>query len=267
MNGPTDSMAISLKTRDEIAKMRAAGRIVHEAHRRCRQIIRPGVTTAELNAEAERVIDQAAGAVGLFKWYPTYREGEGFPAVTCISVNEEIVHGIPGERVVKDGDLVSIDCGVKIDGWCGDAAITHLVGKVSPEQRRLCEVTEHVLNIAIENIRPGRTWSSIARKMQNYAERAGFSVIKDFVGHGIGQSMHEEPKVPNFVSRDLLRNDIELRPGMVLAIEPMCTMGTDQARVLSDEWTVVTADGQPAAHYEHTIAVTDDGCEVLTDGR
>ncbi|MEX2673097.1 MAG: type I methionyl aminopeptidase [Phycisphaeraceae bacterium] len=260
-------MAISLKSRAEIAKMRAAGRIVHEALRRCRAACRPGVTTAELNAEAEKLIEGTPGAVGLFKWYPTYREGEGFPAVTCISVNDEVVHGIPGDRVIGEGDLVSVDCGVRIDGWCGDSATTILVGQVSPEQRRLCEVTEHVLQIAIENIRPGRTWSRVARQMQNYAERAGFSVIKDFVGHGIGQSMHEEPKVPNFVSRDLLRHDIELKPGMVLAVEPMCTLGTEQVRVLKDGWTVVTADGRPAAHYEHTIAVTEDGCEVLTDGQ
>jgi len=257
-------MAPSLKSPEQIKQMRHAGQLVREAHRRCREACKPGITTAELDAIAGQVVEENPGSVGLFKWYPTYKEGEGFPAFTCISINEEVVHGIPGPRVVKDGDLVSIDFGIRIDGWCGDAATTLMVGNVKPEHKKLCAATEHVLRLAVENIRPGKKWSQVARLMQRHAEDLGLGVIRDFVGHGIGQAMHEDPKVPNFVSRELLRNDIELTPGLVLAVEPMCTLGTDQVRVLEDGWTVVTTDGQPAAHYEHTIAVTETGAEVLT---
>lgn len=260
-------MAIRFKTKDEIAKMRAAGRVVHSVLQRCKEICKPGITTREIDDEAYRVFT-AAGARGLFKNYPTYRAGEGFPAHTCISVNEVVVHGIPGDRVIQNGDIVGIDCGVEVDGWCGDSAFTVLVGDVKPEVRRLCEVTEHILKLAIENIRPGRKWSQVARLMQSYAEQAGLGVVRDFVGHGIGQRMHEEPRgVPNFVSRDLLRHDIELREGMTLAIEPMCNLGGYEVVTLSDGWTVLTADRKPSAHYEHTVAVTASGADVLTDGR
>jgi methionyl aminopeptidase len=256
-----------LKSPAEIQLMRQAGRVVFEALRRCREAAKPGVTTAQIDAQAEQVIAETSGAVGLFKWYPTYQPGQGFPAVTCISVNDEVVHGIPGSRVLKEGDVVSVDFGVRLNGWCADSATTFPVGKVSADKQRLCEVTEHVLRIAIENIRPGRKWSIIAKMMQTYAEKAGMGVIRDYVGHGIGKSMHEEPKVPNFVSRELLRSDIELRPGMVLAVEPMCTLGSERVKQLDDGWTVVTTDRSAAAHCEHTLAVTETGCEVLTDGR
>lgn len=258
-------MAISYKTPEQIEKMRAAGRLVHEGLRRCREACVPGVTTAKINAEAEQLLEEH-GAMGLFKWYPTYRPGEGFPAATCISVNEEIVHGIPGDRVIEDGDVVSIDFGVKIDGWCGDSATTVLVGDVDADVKRMCEVTEHVLSIAIQNMRPGTKWSRVAGFMESYARQAKLGIVKEFVGHGIGQTLHEEPKVPNFVSRELRRRDFQLMPGMVLAVEPMCCLGGDDVKVLDDQWTVVTFDGRPAAHYEHTIAVTEDGCEILTDG-
>ena len=246
--------------------MRGACRLVRQVLQRCREVCRVGATTAEIDGEAEEILAQNENAVGLFKNYPTYKPGEGFPALTCISMNEEVVHGIPGDRRGQAGDLVSIDFGCRIDGWCGDAATTVMVEPVSEADRRLCQVTEHVLQVAIENIRPGRRWSRVAGMMAGYAEQAGMGVVKDFVGHGIGQTMHEEPKVPNFVNQELLRNDIELAPGMVLAVEPMCSLGRGQVKVLADKWTVVTVDGQSAAHYEHTIAVTDDGCEVLTDG-
>ncbi len=248
--------------------MRASGRLVREALDRCRAICRPGVTTAQIDAEAVKVLAENPGAVPLFKGYPAPGPSTpAFPAVTCISVNEEVVHGIPGPRVIEEGDLVSVDFGVRLNGWCGDSATTILVGQVPTRWRELCEVTEHVLEIAIENIRPGVRWSAVARQMQTYAEEAGMGVVKDFVGHGIGRQLHEEPKVPNFVGPELLRNDIELTPGMVLAVEPMCCLGTERVRLLNDGWTVVTADGKPAAHYEHSIAVTSNGCEVLTDGR
>jgi methionyl aminopeptidase len=260
-------MGINLKTPAEIELMRRAGRLVHEALRRCRLACKPGATTRQVDAEAEQVIAENPGSTPLFKWYPSYQKGKGFPAATCISVNDQIVHGIPGPRVLREGDLVSVDVGIRLDGWCADAATTVMVGQVGADKKRLCQVTEHVLGIAMENIRPGERWSRIAQKMQQYAERAGMGVIQDFVGHGIGRELHEEPKVPNFVSRELLRNDIELRCGMVLAVEPMCTLGSDRVRKLDDEWTIVTADGSDAAHYEHTIAVTETGGDVLTDGR
>jgi len=258
-------MAVKLKSRAQIEKMRAAGRVVHSVLQHCREICKAGVTTRQIDEEAYRVFT-AAGARGLFKNYPTYRPGEGFPANLCISVNDVVVHGIADDRKIRNGDLVGIDCGVELDGWCGDSATTLMVGQVDPEARRLCEATQHVLELAIENIRPGRKWSQVARVMQNYAEQQGLGVVRDFVGHGIGQKMHEDPKVPNFVNRDLLVNDIELREGMVLAIEPMCNLGSEKVRTLDDGWTVVTCDGKPSAHYEHTVAVTVDGAEVLTDG-
>jgi len=246
--------------------MRAAGRVVHKVLERCREICQPGITTRQIDEEAYRVFT-AEGARGLFKNYPTYKPGQGFPSNLCISVNEVVVHGIASDRVVEEGDIVGIDCGVELNGWCGDSAVTVMVGQVDPEVKRLCEVTQHVLALAIENMKPGRKWSQVARLMQSYAERSGLSVVRDFVGHGIGRKMHEEPKVPNFVSRELINNDIELREGVVLAVEPMCNLGSQEVVTLEDGWTVLTVDRRASAHYEHTVAVTADGAQVLTDGR
>ncbi len=246
--------------------MRAAGRVVHGVLKRCGQMCRPGTTTRQIDEEAARLFE-AAGARGLFKNYPTYEAGEGFPSNLCISVNDEVVHGIAGERQIEAGDIVGIDCGVQLNGWCGDAATTVMVGRVSPAVKRLCEVTQHVLEVAIQNIRPGRRWSQIARLMQAYAERSGMSVVRNFVGHGIGQTMHEQPQVPNYVNRQLLKHDILLREGLVLAIEPMCNLGSHAVVTMADGWTVKTADRQPSAHYEHTIAVTADGADILTNGQ
>ena len=259
-------MAIQRKTPEQIEKMRAAGRVVRKVHEMCRDMCQPGVTTREIDEAADRLI-RDHGAQGLFKNYPTYRPGEGFPGHLCISVNEVVVHGIADDRQIEDGDIVGVDCGVKLDGWCGDAATTILVGGVSDEVRALCEATEHVLQIAIDQVRPGRRWSQIARLMQKYAEDRGYGVVRDFVGHGIGDTMHQDPKVPNFVNRELLKKDIMLTEGMTLAIEPMLNLGTRDVRTLDDGWTVVTIDGKPAAHYEHTVAVTATGSDVLTDGR
>ncbi|MEM9884205.1 MAG: type I methionyl aminopeptidase [Planctomycetota bacterium] len=256
---------VRLKSRDELDKMRVAGRVVRRVHEMCRQMCQPGTTTREIDEAADRLIREHGG-VGLFKNYPTYKPGEGFPAHLCISVNEVVVHGIADDTPIRDGDVVGIDCGVKVDGWCGDAANTYLVGDVPEPTRKMCEATEHCLQIAVDQARPGKRWSQIARLMQKYAEDRGYGVVRDFVGHGIGSSMHEEPKVPNFVNRELLKNDIQLREGLVLAIEPMLTLGTREVKTLDDGWTVVTLDGQPAAHYEHTVAVTATGAEVLTDG-
>jgi len=178
-------------------------------------------------------------------------------------VNEEVVHGIPGIRVLAEGDIISVDCGVRLDGYCGDAAITVPVGKVAPEIQRLIDVTREALDVAVREIRPGRKWSDVARQMQKKVEQAGFSVVREFVGHGIGRSLHEDPKVPNFVERGA--RTFDLVPGLTLAVEPMVNMGgADVCFGDSTGWTVVTRDRRWAAHFEHTIAVTDSGCDVLT---
>lgn len=261
-------MPIQLKSKSDIEKMRAAGRVVRSVLDRVEQACRPGVTTGEIDEIGRRTIEEH-GARGLFKNYPTYKPGEGFPGNLCISVNEVIVHGIGDGRVLEDGDIIGVDCGVKLDGWCGDSATTILVGDVDPQVRKLCDDTRRILQLAIDNIRPGRRWSQIARTMQKVAESEGYGVVREFVGHGVGRSMHEEPKVPNFVEkgRGQVKNDFELREGLVIALEPMCNLGTKDTETLSDGWTVVTADRKPSAHYEHTVAVTADGCDVLTDGR
>ncbi len=257
-------MAIRKKSRAEIDKMRLAGRVVHETLKRCAEACKPGVTTKEIDEIAPKVFDEF-GAKGLFLGYPG---ATPFPSNLCISVNEVVVHGIASDRKLKDGDIVGIDCGVKLNGWCGDSATTVLVGNVSEENRRLCDVTKRCLELAIENIKPGRKWSQIAGIMQRYAEENGMGVVKNFVGHGIGSEMHESPQLPNYVSRDLLARDIMLSEGMVLAVEPMCNLGTEETEIdPQDQWTVYTKDRKYAAHYEHTIAVTADGSEVLTDGK
>ncbi len=258
-------MKVILKSQAEIERMRAAGRVVHKVLSTAKQMCQPGATLREIDEAGYRVFTEAGGR-GLFKNYPTYKPGEGFPGNLCISLNDTVVHGIADDTALKEGDIVGIDCGVELDGWCGDSAVTVMVGNVSPQVRRLCEVTSHLLELAVQNIRPGRRWSQVARLMQNYAERAGFSVVEDFVGHGIGRQMHEKPSVPNYVSPELLRNDIELQEGLVLAIEPMCNLGSKAVETLPDKWTVKTVDRKPSAHYEHTVAVTADGASVLTDG-
>ncbi|HVS69890.1 MAG TPA: type I methionyl aminopeptidase [Phycisphaerae bacterium] len=260
-------MKISLKSKRDLELMRAAGRLVHRALSRAKELAKAGMTTLEL----DRIVYDtytSAGGQGLFKWYPTYEAGKGFPGNTCISVNDEVVHGIPSERMLKDGDIVSVDCGIRLGGFCGDSAVTLLIGNVSPEAKRLCEVTQETLAIAVREIRPGRRWSDVAAKMQEHVEANGMSCVREFVGHGIGARMHEDPKVPNFVSGDFLkRGDFYLQPGMTLAVEPMVILGKPDVVVLDDRWTVVTKDSTPAAHYEHTIAVTATGSDVLTDGR
>lgn len=260
-------MKINLKSRRDIELMRAAGRVVHKALQKAREIAKPGVTTLEL----DRVVYDtytAAGGQGLFKWYPTYEPGKGFPGNTCISVNDEVVHGIPGNRVLNEGDIVSVDCGIRLGGYCGDSAITIPIGKISPDLERLCRVTEETLDIAIREIRPGRRWSDVAKKMQAHVENNGMSCVREFVGHGLGTKLHEDPKVPNFVADEFRKKgDFYLQPGMTLAVEPMVILdNTHEVVVLSDAWTVVTKNNKPAAHSEHSIAVTATGCDVLTNG-
>lgn len=250
-----------LKSLREIGLMREAGKIVAAALRLCRDMARPGTRTVEIDRAVENLYARH-GAVPLFKGYPGQKVP--FPAVTCISLNEQVVHGIPGPRQIKDGDLVKIDTACKLNGWCADAAITLMIGEVRPERRRLVRVAEEVLGIAIEEMGRRQWWSEVALRMQKHAEGNGFSVVQQYVGHGIGRIMHENPQVPNFVSRDLRDQDFRLEEGLVLAVEPMVNMCRPDTRVLSDHWTVVTRDGMPSVHVEHTLALTRQGVQVLT---
>ena len=259
-------MPIILKTRREIEMMRRSGQIACQILQIMRNAVAPGVSTFELNELARRELDRA-GAIGLSKNYPTYKPGEGFPAETCISVNDEVVHGIPGPRQLREGDGVTLDLALSFNGYCADTATTVGVGRIGDQAQRLLDITKETLNLAINNIKPGRKWTDIARLMQYHVEKAGFSVVREFVGHGIGRSMHEDPKVANFVTGEQLRGDFKLKPGMTLAVEPMVVMGRREVDLLDDQWTVVTKDGRPSAHFEHTIAVTENGVDILTDGR
>lgn len=246
--------------------MRRAGQVVARVLARMREMGEPGVSTAEMNAVAEEMISKA-GAEALFRGVETRQAKFPFPSALCTSVNEVVVHGMPSDRKLRQGDIVSIDCGVRLDGYCGDAAVTIAIGKVSSDVRQLLDLTQEVLGLAVRMIRPKRWWSEVAAAMQDRVEAAGFSVVREFVGHGIGREMHEEPKVPNYVDPRDRRQDFMLRSGMVLAVEPMVNMGT-AAVVYGDAtgWPVVTQDGRYAAHFEHTIAVTESGADVLTVG-
>jgi methionyl aminopeptidase len=255
-----------LKTRREIEMMRRAGQVACNVLAKMREAAVAGISTGELDMIArEEMLKE--GAVSGSRNYPTYEEGKGFPGWTCVSINEEIVHGIPGKRVLKEGDVVSLDVALHLNGYCADTCATVPIGKVSPLAQKLLDITKATLSLAVENIRPGRRWSDVARIIQKNVEKNGFAVVREFVGHGIGRSMHEDPKVPNFVTGEGLRGDFELRPGMTLAVEPMVVAGKRDVRQLKDNWTMVTVDSKPAAHFEHTIAVTDVGVDVLTDGR
>jgi len=255
-----------LKSRREIEMMRRAGQVACHVLAKMREAAVAGISTGELDMVAREEMLKA-GAVSGSRNYPTYEEGKGFPGWTCVSINEEIVHGIPGKRVLRDGDVVSLDVALHLNGYCADTCATVAIGQVSPVAQKLLDVTKASLSMAIENIRPGRRWSEVARLIQRNVESNGFSVVREFVGHGIGRQMHEDPKVPNFVTGEGLRGDFELRPGMTLAVEPMVVVGKRDVRSLKDNWTMVTVDGKPAAHFEHTVAVTDVGVDVLTDGR
>jgi methionyl aminopeptidase len=255
----------NLKSNREIGLMRKAGLVVWEAHQIAAKLIRPGVTTGEVDAAVDEYFREC-GAEPLFKNYPhSQRNKPAFPAVTCISVNEEIVHGIPGDRVLVEGDVVSIDTGVRLGGWCGDAAVTHPVGEVSREAQRLLDVTRGTLEMAIELMAKKSMWSEVAAEMANYVKDNGFSTVECFVGHGIGREMHEDPQVPNFVSRQLRGSgDFRLETGLVIAVEPMVNMGSRRVKSLPDHWTQSALDGKPSAHFEHTVAITNEGPRPLT---
>lgn len=245
---------IILKTKREIEKMRKAGRLVAETHAFLKTLIKPGITTKELDEAAEEFILKH-NAKPAFKGY------NGFPGSICASINEEVVHGIPGLKRLKDGDIISIDIGTIVDGYYGDGAKTYPVGNVSEEKLKLIGVTRQSFYEGLKFARPGYRLTDISHAIQEYVEKHGFSVVRDFVGHGIGQNMHEDPQIPNFGPPG---RGPRLKSGMVLAIEPMVNIGTYHVKILQDNWTVVTMDGKPSAHYEHTIAITDDEPEILT---
>lgn len=245
---------IIAKSAAEIEVMREAGRITARALDAVSSAVRPGATTADLDAIAEDVIVKA-GARPAFKGY------HGFPATLCTSVNDQVVHGIPGGRVLKEGEIVSVDCGAIVDGYYGDSARTFPVGQVSAAANRLMDVTKRSLEAGIARCRPGMRLYDVSAAVQEVAEAAGFSVVREYVGHGIGRSMHEDPQVPNYGKAG---TGPTLRTGMVLAIEPMINAGAADVRSLDDGWTVVTLDGAMSAHFEHTVAVTEDGPLVLT---
>jgi methionyl aminopeptidase len=255
---------IKLKSPREIALMREAGRVVAKALDQVRQKAVPGATTAELN-ETVAAVFREHGAEPLFLGVPSSVKGKpSFPAVVCASVNEQVVHGIPNRRSLREGDILSIDTGCKLNGWCGDAAVTLPIGSIQPDVQRLLDVTSKTLDIAIQAMEKCRLWSEVAALMEQYVKSQGMFVVEKFVGHGIGQDMHEEPQVPNFVSKALRKHDIRLEPGIVLAIEPMVSLGTKAVDTLDDGWTVVTKDRRPSAHFEHTVAMTPTGPRVLT---
>jgi len=255
---------IKLKSPREIALMREAGRVVAKALDRVRQMAVPGVSTADMD-QAVASIFREHDAIPLFLGYPSSVKGKPpFPAVICASVNEHVVHGIPNRRPLREGDIVSVDTGCKVGGWCGDSAITLAIGPVRPEVQKLLDVTSETLNMAIRAMGRCRYWSEVAGLMERFVKSQGYYVVEKFVGHGIGQDMHEEPQVPNFISKALREHDIKLEPGVVLAIEPMVAIGTKEVRTLGDGWTVETKDRRPSAHFEHTVAMTTEGPRVLT---
>jgi len=245
---------IELKTIDEIDIMRRAGRVVGRTLDMVGKEIHAGMSTAALDKLIEEFI-RAQSAVPAFKDY------HGFPASACISINEEVVHGIPGDRVIADGEIVSVDTGAILDGFYGDSARTYAVGEISKDKRRLLEYTQKALMAGIDKARKGNKLGAISASVQAVAEVGGYGVVRQLVGHGIGRKMHEDPQVPNYGSPD---EGPILEVGMVLAIEPMVNMGTYEVKTLPDGWTVVTADGQPSAHFEHTVAITESGPEILT---
>jgi len=246
---------ITRKSPDQIALMRRAGKVVAEMHEECIRVTKPGATTLDVDAVAREVLDRRSARSNFLGYH-------GFPAVVCTSPNDVIVHGIPSVDVVlEEGDILSIDCGAIIEGWHADAAVTIPVGEIDDESKRLIEVTRASLEAAIEHVREGERLGDIGAAVEGVAEGAGFSVVREYVGHGIGTAMHEEPQVPNYGPAG---RGLKLKEGHVLAIEPMVNAGGAQTEVLDDGWTVVTRDHRRSAHFEHTIAVTDHGPEVLT---
>lgn len=248
---------IDCKSPRQIEIMREAGKIVAGALMLAKELAKEGVTTEYLDKELDGYVQQHNGRA-MFKGY------RGYPGSICTSINEEVVHGIPGPRRLRDGDIISIDIGVEYKKYMADAAVTINIGQISPEAERLLRVCEEALNLAIDSMRSGTKLSGLAGCIQRHVETSGYSVIRDYTGHGIGRDMHEDPQVPNYVSDSLLNKDVTLLAGTTIAIEPMICEGSAETEVLDNKWTVVTKDRRLSAHFEHTVAVTDTGCEVLT---
>jgi methionyl aminopeptidase len=245
---------IICKTPREIDIMREAGRIVALTHNELKKHIRPGITTKQLDVIAEQFI-RKQGAIPSFKGY------NGFRGSICASVNNELVHGIPGNRVLNDGDIISIDIGAKYNGYHGDSAWTYPVGEIDENTQLLLEVTEESLYLGLKEAKPGERLSNVSHAIQTYVEANGFSIVREYVGHGVGQDLHEDPQIPHYGPPN---KGPRLKPGMVLAIEPMVNAGSRYVKTLADDWTVVTVDGKMCAHFEHTIAITETGYEILT---
>ena len=250
---------IRLKNKEELKRMRAAGKVVSEVLMRLEEEAKEGVSTWELNEVAERIC-AAGGFKAAFKGYANY------PASVCFALNEEIVHGIPSKKkVLREGDIVGIDFGVLLDGYYADSAITVAIGKVRPVAEKLLRVTRNSLYRGIEKVTSSNRVMDISKEIQTYVEGEGFSIVRDFVGHGIGRELHEEPQVPNFIPPNGKGRGVRLRSGMVMAIEPMVNEGSERTKILEDGWTAVTYDGKLSAHFEHTVALTDNGPEILTE--
>ena len=240
-------------------RMRESGLLLWEVHQHASRYFEPDITTAEIDAEVESFI-LSKKAIPLFKGVPGPIP---YPGSACISINEQVVHGMPSEHKLQEGDIVSIDIGLKLKGWCADCAVTRAIGKVDAQKQQLMDVTEDNLRLAIEQLAHQKKWGAIGRAMEKHVHKNGLAVVTDFVGHGIGREMWESPEVPNYFQRGA---DFSIRPGLVLAIEPMVNAGTADVRTLSDGWTVVTEDGAPSAHYEHSVAITNHGPQILTCG-
>ncbi len=245
---------VSIKSPREIELLKIAGEITGSTHNYLKPYIKPGITTKQLDTLAEEYI-RSRGATPSFKGY------EGFPATICASINEEVVHGIPGNRKLKEGDIITLDIGACFKGYHGDSAWTYAVGKISKEKQKLMDVTKESLFKGLEQIKPGKKLGDIGHAIQTYAESFGYGVVRELVGHGVGTSVHEEPDVPNYGKPN---TGLTLKEGMVIAVEPMITMGNKEICILEDDWTIITEDEKPAAHFEHTIVVTKDGYEILT---
>ncbi len=247
---------IPIKTTGEIETIRRSAALLVRTFRAVEKAIGPGVTTEELDAIAYQTIRKGGGS-------PAFKGYNGYPATVCVSIDEQVVHGIPGSRVIREGEIVSLDIGVNLEGFFSDAAKSYPIGEVSPENRRLIETTREALAEGIRQCRPANRLSDISHAIQRAAEGAGFSVVRELVGHGIGRALHEEPQVPNFGAA---HRGPRLQAGMVFAIEPMINIGSEKVRILEDGWTVVTEDGAPSAHFEHTVLITEDRPEILTAG-
>jgi len=260
------STALNLKSPREIKMMRPAGLAVWHGLQIAKELAVAGNTTGQIDAAVKQFYEKIGGEP-LFLNYPNSTPGKpAFPGVTCTSVNEQVVHGIPGDYVLQEGDVISIDTGCSIHNWCGDSAFTLPIGEIDPQVQKLLDVTKQTLQIAIDLMPEKERWSEVAAEMETFVLDAGFTTVENFVGHGIGKNMHEAPQVPNYRSKNLrAKDDFLLEPGIVIAVEPMVNLGTKRVIAEADHWTMSTADSKPSAHFEHTLALTEDGVRILTE--